>query len=188
MVLCKAVIQGVTPYSQSKAIQSKRKTGEQADAFEERTWKERLHVNDDGKVFIPPMAVKNCLSEVAKYLSESVPGKGKATFTKHFDAGILIVEPIVLEAEAEKVTGERFFVPSDGKKGGSSRVWKIFPVIHKWSGNVEIMVLDPVLADKPEKIEEYLGHAGKFIGLGRFRPRNGGFYGRFEVKSFKVEK
>jgi hypothetical protein len=26
-----------------------------------------------------------------------------------------------------------------------------------------------------------LEEAGKFIGLGRFRPQNGGFYGRFAV-------
>ena len=29
---------------------------------------------------------------------------------------------------------------------------------------------------------KHLEEAGKFIGIGRFRPRNNGFYGRFEVK------
>jgi hypothetical protein len=29
--------------------------------------------------------------------------------------------------------------------------------------------------------EHHLHEAGKFIGIGRFRPRNNGFYGRFDV-------
>ena len=42
-------------------------------------------------------------------------------------------------------------------------------------------------ASTPEKVKEYLIHAGQFIGIGRFRPRNNGFYGRFKVNSFNVE-
>jgi hypothetical protein len=179
-------IVGVSPYSQSRAIQSKKNTGEASDAFEERTWRERLHVNNEGNVFIPPMAIKNMLSDCARFLSESVPGKGKATYTKHFDAGIMVIQPADLGIKADEVKSERLFVPSDGKKGGSTRVWKTFPFIQKWEADVEIILLDPILIDKPEKVREYLGHSGKFIGLGRFRPRNGGFYGRFEVTEFEV--
>ena len=76
----------------------------------------------------------------------------------------------------------------DGKKGGGTRVWKTFPVIQEWETEVEIMLLDPLLSDKPEKVREYLEHAGKFIGIGFFRPRNGGYFGRFTVEDFKVLK
>lgn len=182
-----ATIIGVSPYSQSRAIQSIRNTGESHDAFEQRTWKERLHVNEDGFVFIPPMAIKNMLSDCARFLSESVPGKGKATYTKHFEAGIMVLTPAVMSIKAEDVSGETLFVPSDGKKGGSKRVFKTFPYMPKWSANIEILLIDPILEDKPGKVKEYLEHSGKFIGLGRFRPRNGGFYGRFEVKNFECK-
>lgn len=178
---------GNSPYGQSAAIQSKRGTGESHDAFEERTWKERLHVNNNGMIFIPPMAIKNMLSDCARFLSESVPGKGKATYTKHFDAGIMVIAPASLGVHIDNVESQRVFVPADGKKGGGSRVWKTFPVIKKWECDVEIILLDPVLIDKPEKVREYLEHAGKFIGLGWFRPRNGGFYGRFSVKKFEIK-
>ena len=188
MLVCNARIEGTAPISFSRVIQSSKNTGEGSDAFEERTWRERLHVNKDGVVFIPPMAVKNALSEVAKYLSEVVPGKGKATYTKHFEAGIMVIDPIVLGVKASAVTGEKLFVPADGRRGSGKRVWKTFPVIPEWSGDVVIYAMDPVLVDKPEKIKEYLEHAGKFIGLGRFRPRNNGFYGRFKVASFKTHK
>lgn len=180
-----ATIEGISPISFSAPIQSVKDTGETHDAFEQRTWRERLHVDNNGEVFIPPGAIKNCLSDVAKYLSESVPGKRNATYTKFFEAGIMVIAPVGLGVKAADVAGERLFVPADGKRGGGKRVWKTFPVIPAWAGQVEIHIVDPVLVAKPEKVHEYLDHAGKFIGLGRFRPRNNGFYGRFKVTAFK---
>lgn len=188
MLTITAKLVGVAPISFSRPVESKKNTGETHDAFEERTWKERLHVDKDGVVFIPPQALKNCLSEVAKFLSETVPGKGKATYTKHFESGVMVTQPMSLGMKAEDVPGERLFVPSDGRRGGGSRVWKTFPTIQEWSCDCEIIVLDPLLVDKAEKIKEYLEHAGQFIGLGRFRPRNNGYYGRFSVKDFKSTK
>lgn len=187
MKTCCAHIRGVSPISQSRAIQSEKRTGEAHDAFEERTWRERLHVNQDGNVFIPPMAIKLCLEDCARFLSESVPGKKNATWTKHFEAGIMVIEPAVLAIKADKVVGEKLHVPSDGKKGGGSRVWKTFPIIPEWDCDIEVILLDPILVDKPDKVREYLEYAGKFIGLGRFRPRRGGFYGRFEVTKFQCK-
>lgn len=188
MLKATATLTGVSPISFSAPIQSVKNTGESHDAFEQRTWRERLHLDENGIVFIPPSALKNCLSDVAKYLSESVPGKGKSTYTKHIEAGILVTDPISLGVIGTDVAGERLFVPADGKRGSGKRVWKTFPVIPQWTGGVVIYILDPVIIDKPQKIEEYLGHAGKFIGLGRFRPRNNGFYGRFGVSNFKTER
>jgi hypothetical protein len=187
MVKVSFEIVGVSPLGFSAPIKSARKTGEGHDAYEERTWRERMHVDGDGKVFIPPNAIKLCLSDCARYLSEAVPGKGKATYTKHFEAGVLVTDPMPLEVKAAEVAGQRQFVPSDGKKGGGKRVWKTFPVLQQWQTNGILYLLDPVLVDKPDKVKEYLGHAGKFIGLGWFRPRNGGYFGRFKVSKFKTE-
>ena len=185
---------GVTPFSFGAPIQSKKNTGENHDAFEERTWRERMHLNANGECYIVPGALKNCLAEVAKYLSETVPGKGKATYTKHFEAGIICSEPMVLcdstgaVIKGKDVDGERVFVPSDGRRGGTTRVWKTFPVLPSWRTSAEFLVVDPILIDKPGKIGEYIGHAGKFIGMGRFRPRNNGYYGRFNIENFKSSK
>lgn len=188
MIRCTATLVGISPISFSAPIQSVKNTGESHDAFENRTWRERLHVDKSGEVFIPPMALKNCLSEVAKYLSESVPGKGKSTYTKHFEAGISVIQPLMLGVKASDVDGERMFVPASGRRGDGKRVWKTFPYLPEWTADAEIIVIDPVLADKPSKVEEYLRHAGQFIGMGRFRPRNNGYYGRFKVEKFASAK
>lgn len=188
MLVCEFDIIGTSPISFSKAITEPKRTGETHDAYEERTWRLRAHADQTGEAFIPPQALKNCLESVARYLSESVPGKGKATYTKHFASGIMVTEPMPLGVKAEHIPPERLHVPSDGKKGGGSRVWKTFPTLPTWKTRAQVYVLDPVLLDKPEMIGRYADHAGKFIGFGRFRPQNGGFYGRFKIANFKTRK
>lgn len=198
-----AKLKSISPYSQSKHYVLDKKSGESAGDFEKRTWRERLHVNEEGFVFIPPMALKNCLSEAAKYMSIKIPGKGKATFTKHFEAGVLVVDPIVLPVRKEDVDGEWFFIPSDGKRGGGSRVDKCMPKIPKWEGSAQFHILDnevlnsipapegmepicPTASGEMTAFEFHLRQAGGFIGIGRFRPRNNGFYGRFTVEAITI--
>lgn len=104
-------LEGLTPLGFSKAIQSQRNTGETGEAYEQRTWRERIHTDEDGNAFISPMALKNCLSDCARYLSESVPGKGKATFTKHFEAGCMVSDPLMLGVKTADINPERLFLP-----------------------------------------------------------------------------
>lgn len=168
-----------SPYSQSRPHDVPKKNKERPDDYETRTWREKIHTTPDGNVCIPPMAFKNCLSEAAKYLSEQIPGKGKATFTKHFEAGVIVLEGVTLPIKRDDVECERLFLPSDGKRGGGRRVWKNCPVIRSWNGTVEFLILDENITQ--EVFERHLREAGNFIGIGRFRPRQNGFYGRFEV-------
>ncbi len=129
------------------------------------------------------MSFKNCLSEAAKFLSIQIPGKGKSTYTKHIEAGVLVTDPLVLNIKKENVLGEWLFVPSDGIRGSGKRVDKCFPVIHQWSGEVTFYVLDETVTE--DVFKNILEQAGKFIGIGRFRPRNNGFYGRFVIESIR---
>lgn len=181
MKQCIVSLESVSPYSQSRFHNEPKLEKESADDHEKRTWRSRMHVNDKGYVFIPPMAFKNCLSEAAKYLSMQIPGKGKSTYTKHFEAGILVTDPLVLDTKAEKVVGEWLHVPADGRRGGTKRVAKCFPVIPAWAGDVVFHIFDDTITESV--FQYHLEQAGKFIGIGRFRPRNNGFYGRFKIAS-----
>lgn len=181
MKTCVVTLKSVSPYSQSRYHNSPKLEKEQSQDYEERTWRNRLNVNQDGYVFIPPMAFKNCLSEAAKYLSVQISGKGKSTYTKHFVSGIMVMDPLVLTIKPEQVNGEWLHVPADGRRGGPKRVLKCFPFISTWQGEVLFHILDDTIT---EKIFEYhLEQAGKFIGIGRFRPANNGYYGRFKIAS-----
>ncbi len=160
-----------------------RKDKETANDHEQRTWRERLHSDENGNVFIPPTCFKNALSEAAKYLSIQIPGKGKATYTKHFEAGVLVPEALTLPVKKADVKCHRLFLPADGKRGSGKRVWKNMPIIHSWEGNVTFMILDENITQ--EVFRRVLEEAGKFIGIGTFRPRQNGMFGRFTVESMK---
>lgn len=187
MKVAQVTISGISNLSWSRSYdrEVEKLEKEAHDDYEKRTWNNRVHINKDGFMYIPQMAFKNCVSEAAKYLSIKVSGKGNATYTKNFEAGILVLEPLVLKLKKEQVVGEWFHVPSDGKRGGGKRVWKCFPVIkpEDWGGEVVFHVLDDTI--KKDVFEEHIKQAGQFIGLGRFRPRNNGFYGRFKVENIE---
>ena len=176
-----ASLESISPYSQSKEKDRAhpKKDKETSADYENRTWRERCHYDDKGFIFIPPMSIKNCLSEAAKFLHVQIPGEGKATYTKHFESGMLVLEGISLPVKKDAVEGEWYFVPADGKRGGGKRVWKCFPVIREWSGDITVHIIDDKITG--EVLKYHFEQAGAFIGLGRFRPRNNGFYGRFRV-------
>lgn len=172
-------LRSVTPYSQSRFYDTEKQPRELAKDYEARTWRSRMHVNASGRVFIPPMAFKNAIAEAAKFISESIPGKGKSTYTKHFEAGVLVTEGIELPVSAADVDGEWLFVPADGRRGSGKRVMKCFPVIPEWSGTTTFHILDDIITE--DVFARHINAAGNFIGIGRFRPRNNGYYGRFVV-------
>jgi hypothetical protein len=175
----------ISPYSQSRYYTDPpRGDKETSRDYEARTWMHRTHVDEKGHVFIPPMAFKNCIAEAAKFLSLQIPGRGKSTYTKHFEAGILVVDALVFDGAdkrplvtRQKVEGEWLFVPADGVRGSGKRVEKCFPLIRQWNGAVVFHVLDNTVTR--DVFERHLKEAGSLIGIGRFRPRNNGFYGRF---------
>lgn len=178
-----AHLKSVSPYSQSRHVNTGEfpKLDKESNAdYERRMWRERVHADGNGMLYIPPMAFKNCLSEAAKYLSIQIPGKGKSTYTKHVEAGVLVVDPLPLPIRKDDVEGEWLFLPSDGVRGSGKRVDKCYPLIRQWEGNVKFLIFDDTVTEKV--FEHILSEAGKFVGIGRFRPRNAGFYGRFAVE------
>ena len=181
MKTCVVSLESVSPYSQSRFHNTEKLEKESHDDYEKRTWRDRLHVNGNGIVFIPPMVFKNCLSDCAKYLGVQIPGKGKRQYTKHFVAGVLVLDPLDLGLKSDEVQGEWLHVPSDGVRGGSKRVLKCFPFIPEWKGDVTFHILDDTITQSV--FEYHLDQAGKFIGIGRFRPINNGYYGRFKITS-----
>ena len=169
-----------SPYSQNKMIQTPKESREIPEDYEKRTWRDRMHVNPNGQLFIPAMQFANSLKEAAKYLSIQIPGRGKSTYTKHFEAGVMVADNLVLPVKAADVEGEWISVPSDGVRGSGKRVAKCFPRIDEWEGSVPYWILDDIITE--DVVMQVLKVSGSLIGIGRFRPRNLGFYGRFVVK------
>jgi hypothetical protein len=181
MKLAVATLRSASPYSQSRPKDAPKGERESHDDYEKRTWRNHLHVTPDGFVFIPAMVFKNCLAETAKFIGMQIRGKGKSTYTKHFEGGVQVNDNLVLPYRAEDIEYERLFLPSDGRRGSGSRVWKNYPVIPQWHGDVHFLILDETITEKVLAI--HLRDAGRFVGIGRWRARNNGQYGRFIVEA-----
>ena len=83
-------LRGTSPYQQCREKDSlePRRKGESFTDYEERTWKLRAFVNEDGIVCIPSGSIKQALVEAAKYL-----GKGfrhATTFAEPIRKGVLV--------------------------------------------------------------------------------------------------
>jgi hypothetical protein len=181
-------LESISPYGQSKYIDKNRfpeLPREGKDDYEQRTWRERCHYDESGQLFIPPMAFANNIKEAARFLSLQIPGKGKSTYTKHFESGVMVTDPLPIGIYQKDVEGLTLFVPSDGKPGGGSRVTKTFPRIPQWSGTVTYWILDDTITESVFK--QVLEAGGQLIGIGFFRPRNRGYWGRFEATSVQWE-
>ena len=183
MKIATVSLKSVSPYSQSRAHETPKIDRETSDAHEQRTWREKCHYRKDGQLFIPPMAFKMALDTAAKMLGMQIPGKGKSTYTKFFESGVLVMEGPNLPIKKDDVPFDRIHANADGVRGSGKRVWRIFPRIDEWSAEVDFHVLANEITQ--DVFEEHLRQAGAFVGIGRFRPKQGGFYGRFEVERIK---
>lgn len=180
MKMARIRITGQAPLSMSRYIQVAKLPRELPVDYETRCWRERIHRNKDGWVVIPPMMLVKAIQGASSYLGMKIPGKRNATYTKHFKAGIRCNEMMSLPIKVDEVPGEWLLVPSDGKTGGTTRVEKCFPVIDEWGGDVTVYVTDDLITK--DVFQEHINTAGQLIGLGRFRPERGGFYGCFTAE------
>lgn len=180
-------LKSCSPFQFNRFGQVTKLEKEGPDDYERRTWRERAHYEPKTlAMFIPGMNFKRALDAAAKYLGMKIPGKRNATYTKHFLSGTMILENLPLATTRDECEGLWLHVPSDGVRGGGKRVMKCFPIVREWAGDLRIEILDPVL--RPEVVRETLEEAGKFIGVGAFRPQNGGTFGRFIVEKFAWEE
>ena len=56
-------------------------------------------------------------------------------------------------------------------------------MIPSWNGVATVYILDETVTK--DVFEKHVKEAGRFIGMGRFRPKNNGFYGRFKPTKFE---
>jgi len=172
-------IQGISEYSGNKYVTSPRKPGEQADDWEQRTCRERMHVNPRGMVVIPGSGIMFCLQTAAKKMGVKIKGGNGATYGTKFLTALMVPSNLELGIHVSDVPLQAFHVPADGKKGGHIRVLKYFGMIAEWGGTIPIYILDPIInLDMFTAVARY---GGMFVGLGRFRPERGGTNGRFSV-------
>lgn len=174
---------GIAPYTQSRQHGDPKLEGESPENYDIRTWPSKMTTEvRDGKptVVIPAHGIHQCLTAAARYSKRQIPGQGKATWTKKFEAGITLIENAALNIDPATVSHITISANTDGVRGSGKRVLRRLPSIPAgWSTTFDIYVLDPILLESI--FREMVETAGMFIGLGQFRPENGGTSGRFRL-------
>lgn len=174
----------ITPYSQSRQHDEPKLEGENHEAYDVRTWRSKLSVaTRDGKptVVIPAHGLHQAIAAAAKYSKRQIPGQGKATWTAKFLSGITLFEDPALNIDPAAVGSVTISANADGVRGSGKRVPRRFPILPEWEATFDVYILDPIITQ--EVFREMVEIAGMFIGIGRFRPQNGGTNGRFKIKS-----
>jgi len=175
-------ITGIVPYNQSRKHEEPALEGEGKDDYDIRTWRHKMTVEErNGKktVVIPAHGLQQCITAAAKYSKRQIPGQGKATWTAKFAAGIMLLENPSLNVDPATVNSVTINANSDGVRGSGKRVPRRFPTMPKWSATFDVIILDPIITEQIFK--EMVETAGMFVGIGQFRPQNGGLNGRFRL-------
>jgi len=124
--------------------------------------------------------IKNCITEASKQFK--IVGKGKSTYSK-LVASTVEIEPFMIELEAGKYEVFRISAVNPMTKG---RMMTERPKYNKWKAEFEIVLNDPAVP--VSVINEILEHAGKYVGVGDWRPEKKGMFGKFIIIQFKTEK
>lgn len=180
-------IVGVTPLQQSREYTSTEPKSEREtnDNYEKRTWFLRAHIDEHGRVFHPAGAFKQALVSAAQYNSEKIKGEGQKTYTQKVRSGVCILTDLVTDRKKDDLKRRDVYARAQGGKSkNEGRVWKYFPTLEQWHAETVIRVYDPIITE--DVLRRIITTAGQFIGIGTWRPENGGEYGRFYIDRFDV--
>ncbi len=189
MRLCQIHLEGLpgSPYSQSAMHGTEMLDRETHDDYDVRTWRDHCTVNPQGQVCIPSMALKQCIDIAAYKLGVKVPNRHGATYKNFFASGFFCNTdvPIANGKALSKNDAVMVVIPANanGRRGSGTRVKRRFPEFAKWAGIAEFTITDDIITR--EIFEDHVKAAGMIVGIGRYRPENGGKNGRFRSTKFE---
>lgn len=139
---------------------------------------ESLYRLPDKKIYVPSTQIQGCLMEAGKNFQ--IPGKRKSTYSGLI-GGLVMITPdaIVMSPQTFTIDSRAVVVPAT--KG---RVVRNRPKFTDWSLKFVIENLEPEQIPN-STLKKILDYAGSYVGIGDFRPRKKGPFGRFIVSKFK---
>ena len=140
---------------------------------------QKLYRDADGTIYQPSAHVERAIMEAGKKLK--MKGRGKATYSKIFGS-MVSVEPDAIPHLNQNFEIHKGLVVIPSTKG---RIMRYRPMFKKWGLKFEVLAEDEIEAST---IKESLEIAGKYSGLGDWRPEKKGKFGKFQVVSFKEVK
>jgi hypothetical protein len=158
-----------------KELTSKKKKTEEDDAaIAKSEYMLALYLGKNNQPVMPTQNIRATIIEGARQNKRG----------KDIESGTIILESSVpLEYKGPKDPEKLFqtpeFVDARGVVVQRARIMRYRPCFPEWSCQVEINY-DPAKIDEADLLLS-LENAGKYVGLGDFRPGKKGTFGRFEV-------
>ncbi len=174
---------GIAPMNHSHSHDVPKLAGESPDDYDIRTWRSKLNLNyDRTRIVIPGHGFRQCVTAGAKHSKQRIPGKGTSTWTARFMSGLMLTEnPVIDTVPIADIKETKILANADGVRGSGKRVTRRFPTIPMgWRATFDVIVIDDMITQAV--FREMVELAGMFVGLGQFRPENGGDNGRFKVE------
>jgi len=171
-------IEGISPLLMNRfldkqiAAGAKKRSGEQKELPAE----EKLYILDN-KPYIPARYFEGCLIDASKQFK--IQGKQKATYSKYVGATVRI-EPEAITIKSGKWEPFTISAVNPMTKG---RMMVTRPMFNEWVCEFQIICEDDEVS--VDTMERILEQAGRFTGIGDWRPQKKGKYGRFRIVEFK---
>ena len=138
---------------------------------------QRFYTDKNMNICTPGIHIERSLIAAGKKLR--VKGAGKATYSKIFGS-MLSVSPDLIIHQFQEYTVHKSLVVIPSTKG---RILRCRPMLERWQLDFTVSVEEEDISD--EVVKEALKIAGKFCGIGDWRPEKAGKFGKFETISFK---
>ena len=132
-----------------------------------------LYLDEDKKRCVPFMHILSAMRRAATNLKKG--GSGKKTLKDFVFSGLQVSPELIILDHQEYVVDIQIV------KVGTARVPRARPLFKVWGINFKIVIVDEQTWDAGT-VRQVLEEAGKYQGIGDFRP----LYGTFEVVSMKV--
>jgi hypothetical protein len=130
------------------------------------------YVLPDGTLYQPSTHIEGALIKSASNFL--IAGRGKRTY-KDLIKGALVVLPEAIPHVHRDHKVDARLVVNPSTRG---RIMRYRPRLDRWSLAFTIHILDEQLST--ETVQQILDHAGRYVGIGDYRPK----FGRFTVAKF----
>lgn len=169
-------IKGVKPLLQHSTFamtlpKNKKVKSSEHDPVEEA--KLCLYLDENKKMCVPFMHVLSAMRKAATNLKKG--GAGKKTLKDFVFSGLQISPELII------IKPQEYVVDIQMVRVGTARVPRARPLFKTWSIDFKITIVDEQTWDAGT-VRQVLEEAGKYQGIGDFRP----LYGTFTVETMKV--
>lgn len=137
---------------------------------------DKMYLLPNGKPYIPARYFEAALIDAGK----DFKGKGKGNLSKILGA-MLEVKPDTIPLISKKGWQDDMQVAVNPMTRGRMVVHR--PRFDDWTAEFDIEISTDDIPK--ERISEIMEHAGRFVGIGDWRPAKKGKYGKFIISEFK---